>query len=126
MSEFPPLNKGDTVLVHGWHGKGVVTGFRSGGMLVDVVSHASGQTFCVPRRQAEGGYLTATKERTCSLGWDCDDTLCDHGDGASVNPICRQCEDGLPVVAEIDGRVLVCARCRDDAELQAHARSEYR
>jgi len=51
-------------------------------MLVDVVSHASGQTFCVPRRQAEGGYLTATKERTCSLGWDCDDTLCDHGDDA--------------------------------------------
>ena len=62
MSEIPPLNKGDTVRVYGWAGEGVVTGFRSGGMLVDVVSHASGQTMCVPRRQAEGGYLTATKE----------------------------------------------------------------
>ena len=44
----------------------------------------------------------------------------------SVETICRQCDDGLPVVAEIDGRVLVCGRCRDDAELMASARSEYR
>ena len=47
-------------------------------------------------------------------------------DAPDMNPVCRQCDDGLPVVAEIDGRVLVCAECRDDAELQASARSEYR
>ena len=44
----------------------------------------------------------------------------------SDETICRQCDDGLPVVAEIDGRVLVCAECSDDAELRASARSEYR
>lgn len=41
------------------------------------------------------------------------------------NPPCS-CGSGLPVVAEIEGRVLVCAKCRDDVKLREHAADDWR
>lgn len=38
---------------------------------------------------------------------------------------CKRCGD-TPVVAEIEGRVLVCTACRDDEEFREHARKDYR
>lgn len=59
-----------------------------------------------------------------------DETLCERceaahsgSDGATVR--CKRC-GGSPVVAEVEGRTLVCATCRDDAEFRAHAERDYR
>lgn len=41
-----------------------------------------------------------------------------------MNPMCS-CGRG-PVVVEIEGRVIVCADCRDDVELREHARQDWR
>lgn len=38
---------------------------------------------------------------------------------------CTVC-GAFPVVAEIEGRVLVCAGCRDDDALREHARKDWR
>lgn len=38
---------------------------------------------------------------------------------------CKRC-GASPVVAEVEGRTLVCATCRDDDEFREHARKDYR
>lgn len=72
----PSLHEGDTVNVHGEHGEFTVDGFRAGGMLVDCISHATGQVLCVPRFQAVGGWLSPLGNgrrrvtRPCNCGRD--------------------------------------------------------
>lgn len=53
----PPLHEGDTVFVEGEYGEFTVDGFRAEGTLVDCIGHASGKRLCVPRYQADGGWL---------------------------------------------------------------------
>lgn len=97
----------------------------------------------VDRRSGKLAVVVDSFEEACDLasGWPATDgfhrdvmsAACelwpDPEDGevmTSDRPVCRQCDRGAPVVAEIEGRVLVCVACRDDDDLRRMAESEYR